>query len=107
MGRGTIKFLLKDGRIITLLGFFYILYLSNSPIFVSKFDDAVGDTLLGKVTWNMVRGEMELMRGVLVYKYVQYISYTHLNVNPGFVINRVDALYVSITDRFLCLMSIA
>ena len=43
---------------------------------------------------------------LLVYKYVQYISYTHLNVNLGFVISRVDALYVPITDRFRCLMSI-
>jgi Cu2+-containing amine oxidase len=31
----------------------------------------------------------------------------NINYQPGFVIIRVDALYVSITDRFLCLFSIA
>jgi hypothetical protein len=30
----------------------------------------------------------------------------NINYQPGFVISRVDALYVSITDRFLCLFSI-
>ena len=31
---------------------------------------------------------------MLVYKYVQCISYTHLYVNLGFVIKRVVTLYV-------------
>jgi hypothetical protein len=31
----------------------------------------------------------------------------NINYQPGFVINRVDALYVPVTDRFLCLFSIA
>jgi hypothetical protein len=36
---------------------------------------------------------------LLVYKYVQYISYTHLNVNPGFIIKRVVTIYVSRTGN--------
>jgi hypothetical protein len=31
----------------------------------------------------------------------------NINYQPGFVISRVDALYVPITDRFLCLFSIS
>jgi hypothetical protein len=36
---------------------------------------------------------------MLVHKYVQCISYTHLNVNPGFVIERVVTLYVPRTGN--------
>jgi hypothetical protein len=36
---------------------------------------------------------------VLVYKYVQCISYTHLYVNPGFIIKRVVTLYVPRTGN--------
>jgi hypothetical protein len=36
---------------------------------------------------------------LLVYKYVQYISYTHLNVNPGFVIKILVTLYVPRTGN--------
>jgi hypothetical protein len=63
MGCGRVQLLLKDGRIRTLLGVIHILDLSRSLIFVSKLDDACVDTLLGKGTCNMVKGEMVLMRG--------------------------------------------
>jgi hypothetical protein len=64
MGRGRVKLLLKDGRIRTLPRVLHIPNLSRSLIYVSKLDDAGVDTLLGKGTCNMVRGEMVLMRGV-------------------------------------------
>jgi hypothetical protein len=40
LGRGRVKSLLKDGRIITLLGVLHILKLARSLISVSKLDDA-------------------------------------------------------------------
>ena len=64
LGCGRVKLLLKDGRIRTLLGVLHIPKLSRSLIYVSKLDDAGVDTILGKGTCKMVRGEMVLMRGV-------------------------------------------
>jgi hypothetical protein len=64
MGRGRVKLLLKDGRIRTLPGVFHIPKLARSLIYVSKLDDAGVDTVFGKDTCKMVRGEMVLMRGV-------------------------------------------
>jgi hypothetical protein len=48
-------------------------------------------------------------RWILVASY--WCNYLHnilpnINYQPIFVISRVDALYVPITDRFLCLFSI-
>jgi hypothetical protein len=64
MGCGRVKLLLKYGRIRTLPGVPHIPYLSRSLISVSKLDDAGVDTLLGKGTCKIVKGEMVLMRGV-------------------------------------------
>jgi hypothetical protein len=64
MGRGRVKLLLKYGRIRTLPGVLHIPKLAISLIFVSKLDDAGVDTVLGKSTCKMVRGEMVLMRRV-------------------------------------------
>jgi hypothetical protein len=61
---GRVKLLLKDGRIRTLPRVLHIPDLSKSLIYVSKLDDVGVDTLLGKGTCKMVRGEMVLMRGV-------------------------------------------
>jgi hypothetical protein len=36
---------------------------------------------------------------LLLRKYVQYISHTHLNVYPGFVIERFITLYVPTTSN--------
>jgi hypothetical protein len=64
LGRGRVKLLLKDGRIRTLPGVLHIPKLARSLIYVSKLDDAGVDTVFGKNTCKMVRGEMVLMRGV-------------------------------------------
>jgi hypothetical protein len=63
MGRGRVKLLLKYGRIRTILEVLHITYLARSLISISKLDDACVDTLLGKGTCKMARGEMALMRG--------------------------------------------
>jgi hypothetical protein len=62
MGHGRVKLLLKDGRIRTVPGVLQIPKLASILIFVSKLDDAGGDTVLGKGTCKMVRGAMVLMR---------------------------------------------
>jgi hypothetical protein len=69
MGRGRVKLLLKYGRIRTLPGVLHIPKLARSLISVSKLDDAGVDTVFGKNTCKMVRGEMVLMRGVGVELY--------------------------------------
>ena len=63
MGHGRVKLLLKDGRIRTLPGVLHIPKLARSLISVSKLDDARVDTVFGKNTCKMVRGEMVLMGG--------------------------------------------
>jgi hypothetical protein len=74
MGHGRVKLLLKYGRIRNLPGVLHIPYLARSLIYVSKLDDASVDTLLGKGTCKMVRGEMVLMRGVRCGTIVQVIG---------------------------------
>jgi hypothetical protein len=64
MGRIRVKLLLKDGRIRTLPGVLHIPKLARKLIYVSKFDDAGVDTVLGKRACKMVRGAIVLMRGV-------------------------------------------
>jgi hypothetical protein len=64
LGHGRVKLLLKDGRIRTLHGVLHIPKLARSLIFVSKLDDTGVDTVFGRNTCKMVRGEMVLMRGV-------------------------------------------
>jgi hypothetical protein len=64
MGRGRVKLLIKYGRVRTLPGVLHIPKLARSLISVSKLDDAGVDTVFGKYTCKMVRGEMVLMRGV-------------------------------------------
>jgi hypothetical protein len=54
MGHGRVKLLLKDGRIRTLPRVLHIPKLSRSLISVSKLDDVVVDTILGKGTCKMV-----------------------------------------------------
>jgi hypothetical protein len=48
----------------TLCGVLHIPKLAKSLIYVNKMDDARVDTIFGKNTCKMVRGEMVLMRGV-------------------------------------------
>ena len=47
---GRVKLILKDGRIRTLPRVLHIPKLARNLIFVSKLDDVVMDTLLGKGT---------------------------------------------------------
>ena len=54
MGCGRVKLLLKYGRIRTLPGVLHIPKLARSLIFVSNFNDAGVDTVLGKGTCKMV-----------------------------------------------------
>ena len=54
MGHGRVKLLLKDGRIITLLGVLHIPKLAKSLIFVSKLSDAGMKTVFEKNTCKMV-----------------------------------------------------
>jgi hypothetical protein len=79
MGHGMVKLLLKYGRIINLLGVLHISDLVRSLIFVSNLDDAGVDTLLGKGTCKMVRGEMVLMRGVWCGTIYKLIKSTYTN----------------------------
>jgi hypothetical protein len=79
MGRGRVKLLLKYGRIRTLLGVLHIPKLARSLIYVSKLDDAGVDTILGKGTCKMVRGEMVLMRGVRCGNLYKLLGCTYTN----------------------------
>jgi hypothetical protein len=54
LGRGRVKSLLKDRRIITLPRVLHIPKLARSLISVSKLDDARVDTVFGKNTCKMV-----------------------------------------------------
>jgi hypothetical protein len=63
LGRGRVKLLLKDGRIRTLVEVLHIPKLSRSLTSVSKLDDAGVDTVFGKNTSKMVRGEIVSMKG--------------------------------------------
>jgi hypothetical protein len=79
MGCGRVKLLLKDGRIRTLPGVLHIPKLSRSLISVSKLDDAGVDTVFGKNTCKMVRGEMVLMRGVRCGTLYKLLGSTYTN----------------------------
>jgi hypothetical protein len=54
LGCGRVKFLLKYGRIRTLLGVLHIPKLARSLISISKLDDVGVDTIFGKNTCKMV-----------------------------------------------------
>jgi hypothetical protein len=79
MGRGRVKLLLKHGRIRTLPGVLHIPKLARILIYVSKLDEARVDTVLGKGTCKMVRGEMVLMRGVRCGTLYKLLGSTYTN----------------------------
>jgi hypothetical protein len=79
MGREKIKLLLKYGRIRTLSRVLNIPKLSRSLISVSKLDDIGVNTVFGKNTCNMVRGEMVLMRGVQCGTLYKLLGRTYTN----------------------------
>ena len=79
LGRGRVKLLLNDGRIRTLPGVLHIPKLARSLISVSKLDDARVNTVFGKNTWKMVRGEMVLMRGVHCGTLYKFLGRTYTN----------------------------
>jgi hypothetical protein len=86
MGRGRVKLLLKDGRIITLPRVLHIPKLARSLILVSKLDDAGVDTVFGKNTCNMVRGAMVLMRGVRCGTLYKLLGGTYTNGCNSYVV---------------------
>ena len=86
MGRGRVKMLLKYGRIITLPRVLHIPYLARILIYVSKLEDAGVDTVLGKGTCKMVRGEMVLVRGVHYGNLYKLLGNTYTNGCNSFVV---------------------
>jgi hypothetical protein len=64
IGCGSVKLVLKYGRIITLLEVLHIPNLAKNLIFVSKMSDVSVHIIFEKETWKMVRGSMVLMSGV-------------------------------------------
>jgi hypothetical protein len=79
LGCGRVKLLLKDGRIRTLHGVLHIQKLARRLISVSKMEDAGVDTIFGKVTCNVVRGAMVLMRGVRCGTLYKLLGRTYTN----------------------------
>jgi len=67
-GSGFENINLMDGRIGTILSVLDIPILDKKIIFVSKMDDVVVKTLIGKYTSRMVRGETMLLKGVWFVK---------------------------------------
>jgi hypothetical protein len=63
-GSGFENINLMDGRIGTILSVLDIPILDKKFIFVSKMDDAVVKTVIGKETSRMVRGATMLLKGV-------------------------------------------
>jgi hypothetical protein len=86
LGRGRVKLLLKDGRIITLPGVLDIPRLARSLISISKLDDAGVDTVFGKNTCKMVRGAMVLMRGVRCGTLYKLLGSTYTNGCNSYVV---------------------
>jgi hypothetical protein len=86
LGRGSIKLLLKYGRIRTLPRVFHIPKISRSLISVSKLDDAGVDTVFGKNTCKMVRGEMVLMRGFWCGTLYKLLGRTYTNGCNNYVV---------------------
>jgi hypothetical protein len=83
----------------------------NISLFHSKYPIDMNDQSFSNIIVNWKR-----------YEYISsttphssnacWCNYMHnilpnINYQPGFTISRFDTLYVSITDRFLCLFSIA
>jgi hypothetical protein len=58
------KLYVKDGRIITLPPIFHILEFNINLIYVSKMTDAGLHTMFEKKTYQIVQGEVALMRGI-------------------------------------------
>jgi hypothetical protein len=79
MEHGRVKLLLKYGRIKTLPGVLHIPKQARSIISISKLDDVGVDTVLGKGTCKMVRGEMVLMRGVQCGTLYKLLGITYTN----------------------------
>jgi hypothetical protein len=86
LGRGRVKLLLKDGRIRTLPGVLHIPKLAKSLISVSNLDDVGVDTVFGKNTCKMVRGEMVLMRGVWCETLYKLLGITYTNGCNSYVV---------------------
>ena len=64
MGCGRVKLLLNDGRIRTLPGVMHIQGLARNLISISNMVDAGVKTVFEKDRCKMIRGAMDLMRGV-------------------------------------------
>jgi hypothetical protein len=79
LGRGRVKLLLNDGRIITLYGVLHIPKLARSLISISKLSDVGVKTVIEKDTCKMVRGEMVLMRGVCCGTLYKLLGRTYTN----------------------------
>jgi hypothetical protein len=86
MGCGRVKLLLKDGRIITLPGVLHIPKLAKNLISVRNMDDVGVDTIFGKNTCKMVRGEMVLMRGVQCGTLYKFLGSTYTNGCNSYVV---------------------
>jgi hypothetical protein len=86
MGHGRVKLLLKYGSIRTLPGVLHIPKLARSLISINKLDDAGVDTVLGKGTCKMVRGEMVLMRGFQCGTLYKLLGRTYTNGCNSYVV---------------------
>jgi hypothetical protein len=86
MGHGRVKLLLKYGRIRTLSVVLHIPKLARSLISISKLDDVGVDTVLGKGTCKMVRGEMVLMRGVRCGTLYNLLGRTYTNGCNSYIV---------------------
>jgi hypothetical protein len=86
MGRGRVKFLIKYGRIRTLLGVMHIPKLDRSLISISKLDDVGVDIVLGKSTCKMVQGAMVLMKGVRCGTMYKFLGNTYTNGSNSYVV---------------------
>jgi hypothetical protein len=79
LGRGRVKLLLKEERIITLHGVLHIPNLSRILIFVNKMEYVGVDTIFGKGTCKTVQGEMVLMRGFWCGTLYKFLGITYTN----------------------------
>jgi hypothetical protein len=86
MGRGRVKLLLKDGRNRTLPWVLHIPKLARSIISISNLDDVGVDTIFGKGTCKMVRGEMVLMRGFWCGTLYNLLGSTYTNGCNSYVV---------------------
>jgi hypothetical protein len=102
LGCGRVKLLLKDGRIITLLGVLHIPKISRSLISISKLDDAGVDIVFGKNTCKMVRGAMLLMRGVQFGTLYKLLGRTYTNGCNSYVVLEKTRPISSLKRRPCC-----